>query len=59
MPVAPGPNSMPDNSKNFGINQQPPGAVSSISAPPQDIAESFSVSSGAFKVVALTKEQLR
>ena len=33
--------------------------VSSVSVPPQDIAEEILVSSGAFKVVALTKEQLR
>ena len=33
--------------------------VASVSVPPQDIAEEILVSSGAFKVVALTKEQLR
>ena len=33
--------------------------VTSVSVPPQDIADAFHVSSGAFKIVALTKEQLR
>ena len=31
----------------------------SSSGPPKDVAESVTVVSGAFKVVALTKEQLR